>query len=175
MVQTALKRLTQIVMLAAAQAFVCNHIHLLGYATPMIYVLLLCYIPINASRSSTMLWAFLLGLSVDTLCATPGQASASLTLAAFVQRPLLETLAPKERAEDFVASFRTLGVKRHFYFILILTCVQHATFAALEYACFFNATDLLLSLGGNIALSTAVMLTIEAARDRRKRRQSPAV
>ncbi len=151
-------------LLAAAQVFVCNHIHLFGYATPMIGVLLLCYIPINASRTSSMLWAFLLGLCIDIVSLTPGLSSASLTLAAFVQRPLLERLAPRERAEDLKPSYSSLGVERHIYFMLILTSVHHTAFVALECMNFLNPIDTLITLASSVALSMVVMLTLETTR-----------
>jgi hypothetical protein len=38
--------------LVALQVLVCNHIHLMGYATPMLYVLFLVRLPLNANRIS---------------------------------------------------------------------------------------------------------------------------
>ncbi|MCD8303038.1 MAG: rod shape-determining protein MreD [Prevotellaceae bacterium] len=172
MMQTVMKRIWQLIVLAAAQVLVCNHFHLLGYATPMIYVLLLCYIPINANRVVTMCWAFALGFIIDFLSATPGLASASLTLAAFVQRPLLEALAPKERAEDFTASYRSLGTGRHIFFMLMLTLIHHTVFVALEYMSFYSPLDALFTLVSSVVLSMIVMLTLETARDRKRPRQS---
>ncbi len=174
MLQTAFIRICQILLLAAGQVLVCNRFHLFGYATPMIGVLLLAYIPINANRSGTMCWAFLLGAVIDFLSATPGQSSAALTLAAFCQQPLLKAMAPKERGEDFVASYRSLGVESHIYFLLILTCIHNIVYVALEFMTFFRYIDMLLSMLGSVALSMVVILTLETARDRKKPHQATA-
>ncbi|MCD8304694.1 MAG: rod shape-determining protein MreD [Prevotellaceae bacterium] len=173
MMQVALKRIWQIVLLVAAQILVCNHFHIFGYATPMIYVLFLCYIPINANRIGTLCWAFVLGLLVDLFSGTPGQASASMTLAAFAQAPLLKAMAPKERPEDFTPSFRALGKGSHTVFLLVLTCIHHVSYIALEYMSFFSLLDAALSLAGSLLLSMAVMLTLETMRGRKRRQQLP--
>ncbi len=171
MMRSILRRLTEIGLLVAAQVLVCNHFHLLGYATPMIYVMLLAYIPLNANRTGTLCWAFALGLIIDFFSLTPGMASASLTLAAFVSHPLLNALAPKERPEDFTPSFRTLGRWKHTLYLLTLTCVHHTAFVALEYMDYRSPVDALLTLGGSVALSMVVMLTLESLRDRPRKSQ----
>ncbi|MCD8265979.1 MAG: rod shape-determining protein MreD [Prevotellaceae bacterium] len=174
MMQVALRRIWQVALLTAAQVLVCNHFHLFGYATPMIYVLFLCYIPINANRVATLCWAFLLGFVIDLFSGTPGQASASMTLAAFAQAPLLKAMAPKDRAEDFTPSFRALGKGSHTVYLLVLTCIHHLAYVALEYMSFFTLLDALLSLLGSLLLSMVVMLTLETLRGRRRRQQLPA-
>ncbi len=172
--QTIIKRVAQLAFLAAAQVLVCNHFHLLGYATPMVYVLFLCYLPANTSRVAAMLWSFALGFIIDFLSGTPGLASASLTLAAFAWRPLLEAMAPKERADDFTPSFRTLGKNGHAFFMLTLTAIHHTAYVALEYMSLFSFFDALLTLIASLILSMVVMLAAETLRDRKKRTQQSA-
>ena len=46
MIESFLKRLWQMAVLVALQVFVFNHIHLFGYATPMVYVLFLVHMPL---------------------------------------------------------------------------------------------------------------------------------
>jgi len=167
MIETILKRVLWIALLTIFQVMVCNHVHLFGYATPMIYTLFFCYLPLNANRVGTLLWAFLLGLLIDTFTGTPGQASGSMVFTAMVQWPLLQAMVPKESVEDLVPSFRTLGRSKHFYYLLLLTLVQHTTFFILEAFSYFHINDLLLSLGSSIVLSMIIMVTLESMRDRK--------
>lgn len=64
--------------LIAAQVAVCNHIHLFGYAMPMVYIYFIMLLPGNMSRWSVLLLAFVLGLVIDMFSGTPGMASSSL-------------------------------------------------------------------------------------------------
>ena len=92
MILVFLKRLMTMLWLVALQVLVCNHIHLLGVATPMPYVLFLVWLPLDANRIGNLVWAFLLGLVIDIFSNTPGEAAASMTLAALVQWPLLRAM-----------------------------------------------------------------------------------
>ena len=162
MIQTLLKRLMQLLLLVVLQVLVCNHIHLFGLATPMLYVLFLVWTPLNANRIVSLLSAFALGLIVDIYSNTPGEAAASLTLAAFIQHPLLHTMAPKESIEDMVPSYKTMGTWNHIYYVTILTVVHHTGFYLLESFSFFHARELWLSLLSSTMLSLLLMLTVES-------------
>ena len=145
----------------ALQVLVCNHIHLLGYATPMPYVLFLVHLPLNANRVGNIVWAFVLGLLIDVFSNTPGEAAASLTLAALVQWPLLQASVPKDSVEDLVPSYRTMGWWNHIRFIFLLTFVHHFAFYLLEAFSFFHYLDVLIAFGASLAFSLVLMLTLE--------------
>lgn len=157
-------RLLQMLALIALQVLVCNHIHFLGYATPMPYVLFLVYLPLDASRIGNLLWAFVMGIILDMFSNTPGEAAASLTLAAFVQWPLLHASAPKDCVEDMVPSYRTMGVWNHVRYVFVLTLVHHAAFYLLEGFSFFHYEEVLITFGAGFLLSFVLMLALETLR-----------
>ncbi len=164
MIVVFLKRLFEMLGLIALQVLVCNHIHLFGYATPLLYVAFLIHLPLNANRIGTMLWAFALGLILDIFSNTPGEAAASLTFTAFVQWPLLQAMAPKDCIEDMVPSYATMGRWNHTRYIIILTLVHHVAFFLLESFSIHNTNDLLISLGSSLALSLILLLSLETLR-----------
>ncbi len=164
MIVVLFRRLVHALLLLALQVLVCNHIHLMGYATPMPYVLFLVWLPLNANRIGNMLWAFLLGLAIDIFSNTPGEAAAALTLTAFVQWPLLRAMAPKDSIEDMVPTYKTMGRWNHIRYIFILTLVHHTAFFLLESFSFFHLTALGISFGASLALSLLLMLTFETLR-----------
>lgn len=164
MIFVLFKRLFQVLVLAALQVLILNQIHLLGYATPMPYVLFLVWLPLNSNRVGNLLWAFLLGLIIDVFSNTPGEASASMTLAALVQWPLLHASAPKDCVEDMVPTYASMGRWNHSRYIIILTLVHHALFFLLESFSFFHYRDLLISFAASLALSVVLMLTFETLR-----------
>ena len=158
-------RLLQMLLLVALQVLVCNHIHFLGYATPMPYVLFLAYLPLDASRIGNLLWAFVMGIIIDVFSNTPGEAAASLTLAAFVPWPLLQAAAPKECVEDMVPSYRTMGIWNHIRYLFILVLVHHAAFYLLESFSFFHYIEVLISFGASLLFSFVLMLALETLRN----------
>lgn len=167
MLTTLLKRLLALLLISAMQVMVFNHMHLLGYATPMIGVLFFAYLPLNAGRTSTLCWAFALGLVMDFFSGTPGQQSGALTLTAFVQPLLLQALAPKESAEDMVPNFRTLGRTKHTYYLLALTALHHLAYYLLEFFAYYRLTDFLITLGSSTVLSMTIILSVESLRGRK--------
>ena len=65
MMQSFFSRLLWAFILLVFQGLVFNHIHFFGYATPVIYVYILCLQPLNTSRYAWLLWGFAVGLGAD--------------------------------------------------------------------------------------------------------------
>ncbi|MBO4611907.1 MAG: rod shape-determining protein MreD [Bacteroidaceae bacterium] len=164
MILVLLKRLLQMLVLVVVQVMVCNRIHLMGYATPMLYVLFLVYFPLNSNRIGNMVWAFLLGLIIDAFSNTPGEATGALTLTAFVQWPLLQASAPKECLEDMVPSYKTMGRWNHIRYVFVLVLVHHTAFYVLESFSFFHFTELLITYGSSLLLTFVMILILETLR-----------
>ena len=99
MIVTLLIRLLQMLVLIAFQVLVLNHVHFLGYATPMVYVAILLYLPWNANRVGTLFLSFVMGLVLDAFSNTPGLTAASMVFAGFIQPYLLHAMAPKDTVE----------------------------------------------------------------------------
>lgn len=167
MIVTFIIRLLQMLGLLALQVLVCNHIHLMSYATPMVYVVFLAYMPLDSHRIGNMCWAFVLGLLLDICSNTPGEAAAALTMASFIQWPLLRAMAPKDAVEDMTPNYHTMGRWNHIRYLIILTVVHHTVFFLLESFSFFNPLDLLITWGSSMALSLVLIFTMEIVRGRK--------
>ncbi len=170
MIGLILKRIFQILALTAAQVLICNQLHFFGYGTPMIYVLLLCYIPLDASRCATLGWAFACGSLIDILSGTPGISSASLLVAAMCQHPLLGALAPRDHADDILPTMRTMGAWRHFVFLFLLTVIHHTVYIGLEYMNYLSWRDMGISLGACIGMSMLLMWIVDSMRGTGRRK-----
>ncbi len=164
MLVTQLIRLLQMLGLVALQVLVMNHVHLLGYATPLIYVALLLYFPLNTSRVEILLWSFALGLTIDIFTNTPGIASSAMTLTGMIRQPLLEAMTGKEAPGNMIPNYRSMGWWTYARFILILVLVHHITYFALENFSFFNPVDLGISCASSTLLSLLVIYTLEMFR-----------
>lgn len=154
-------------VLCALQVLVMNHIHFMGYGTPLVYVALLLYVPVNANRVLTLLWAFLAGFLVDMLSGTPGLSSASLTLTAMVQPVLLKAQTPKDALEDMKPNYGTMGVWNHIRYFTVLLLVHHVAYHLLEAFSFFNIQDLLISGGISFGLSWLIIALLELFRTKK--------
>ena len=161
MIIRELIHLLQLVALVALQALVFNHMHLFGYATPLVYVCFLLYFPLNYSRCGILLWGFAAGLLTDIFSNTPGVGTASTTLVAMILPVLLQAMAPKDCVEDMMPNFHTMGYGNYARFFIILIVVHHLLFFALESFSYFNPLHLLLSCGSSIALTTSIVWAIE--------------
>lgn len=164
MIVIFLKRLLLMMALVVLQVMVCNHIHFMGYATPMLYVLFLVHMPLNSNRIGNLVWAFVLGLIIDAFSNTPGEAVGALTLTAFVQWPLLHSLAPKEAFEDMVPTYKNMGRWNHIRYMFILVFTHHTAFYLLESFSFLHFTKLLISYGSSLLLTFVLMLILETMR-----------
>lgn len=157
-------RLLWMLLLLALQVLIFNHVHLLGYATPLVYIYFIFLFPLNASRSGVLLWSFAMGLAVDVFANTPGVAAASMTLAALAQPPLLRVMVPQDAVEDTVPSYRTMGTWAYVRYVALLSLLYHLVFFLLEFFSFFNGLDLLYSFAGSWLLTLSICLAFEYLR-----------
>ncbi len=167
MLFTQFIHLLQMVALVALQVLLLNHIHLFGYATPMVFVAFMLYFPLNASRIGTLLWGFTMGLVVDVFSNTLGMATASMTLAAMVQHPLLSVMVPRDAADNIMPNYSTMGRANYIRFVVLLVLIHHLAFYLLESFTFHHAQQLLISFLSGTLLSILLILVIEVFRSKR--------
>lgn len=154
----------RVLLLLALQVFVCNNIHFLGYATPLLTCAMLVYFPQQTSRVGMLLWSFVLGLAVDVFSNTPGLCAGSMTFVAMVRPMLLDLQAPKDKDENLVPSFRNMGFWRHVRFVFSLVFAHVASYHLMDSFSFFHLTDLLLSFFSSTIFSFLMVLLLESLR-----------
>lgn len=164
MILDLLKRLLQMIVLLALQVFLFNHIVLMGYATPLVYVAFLLYVPLNANRIGTLVWAFVLGTIVDMFSNTPGVSAFSLTFAAMLQPNLLKAHTPKDALEDMTPNYKTMGTWNHLRYMAVLLFVHHILYFLLESFSFFNLHDMAIAFGISFVVSFILIAVMETLR-----------
>ena len=90
---TYLQRIEWFIGLVLLQVLVLNHMHINGYATPFFFIYFILKYNSGVSRNVLMIWAFLLGLTVDILGNTPGMNAAAATVLAFMREPILNRVS----------------------------------------------------------------------------------
>ena len=164
MLNSVLKRLLWLATLVVAQMMVFNHIHLMGYATPLVFVYFLLLFPLGTSRWSILLWGFLCGLVTDVVSLTPGVGAASMTLTAFVQPLLLKRFEPQNALEDMQASYSTLGFWTYVRYASILTAIFSVAYFMVLAFSFFHLHDFAITLVSSWGLTLLICLSIEGVR-----------
>lgn len=159
-----IRRLVAFVVLCLVQALVLNQISLLGHATPLLYIFFVITFPRNYSRVGMLLWSFAMGVVVDTFTNTPGVATASLTLMAFIQPDLLQVFIPRESADDLVPSAQTLGWGSYAVYALIMTLVYCLVYFSLEAFSFFNWLLWLVDAFSSALLTYIFIMVLESFR-----------
>ncbi len=152
-------------LLLTLQVLVFNHIHILGYAMPVVYVYFLLIFPSNASRSLMLIAGFIAGLVFDSFANTPGMGAAAMTLMAFIQPSLLRIFGPREDDdEEYIPSRKTMGRWTYVAYLLTGSLIHNTIFFLLEAFSLFNWANVLINIGGGTLLATLIMLAIESVR-----------
>ncbi len=152
------------IVLLVVQGLVFNHISLFGYATPVIYIYMLCIQPQNTSRSAWLLWGFMTGLGADFFSGTPGVGAASMTLTAMCAPKLLHLFIPKDCLEDMVPGYGTLGTWKYIWYVTLLVFLQQAFALLLEIFSFFHIMDMFYTYLCSSLLSVLLILVLEKIR-----------
>lgn len=159
-----LQRAALFLVLLLVQALILNHIHLLGYATPLLYIYFVISFKRGYPRWAILLWSFCLGLSVDIFSNTPGLAAATMTLVALLQPSLLELFVNRDDDDDFQPAIATMGLRSYAFFASMLTLVYCLVFFTLEAFTFFNWFDWILNIIASAILSIILILVIDNLR-----------
>ena len=160
------RRLLLYAVLVLAQALVLNHIHLFGYATPLLYAYFVISFPRNYPKWGILLWSFLLGLNVDAFSNTPGVAASAMTLIGLLQPYVLELFMQRDSEDDFQPSINSMGAGKYIYFTLLLTFIYCIIFFTVEMFTFFNWLQWILNILTSTLLSLLFIVVIDSLRKR---------
>ena len=168
MIYSYLGRIRQIIIILALQVLVFDYIHLWGYATPLLGVMVVVYSPLSDNRVTNLVMSFLAGIVMDMFTNSPGVAAASMTLASFVQHPLLEMMVPKDSDENMLPSWHTMGMSSYSAYLAIMLAVYHVAYFVLEVFSFINPVDMIISIVSSYVLSFILAMSFELFRFAKK-------
>ena len=111
--------------LVLLQVLVLNHVNLLGYLNPMVYIVWVVLFPIRKNQSLFLILSFLLGLSIDFFSDSGGINAAATLFIAFVRLPILKIVLKKTDFDYLLFNLRAISFGKAFLFISILTVIHH--------------------------------------------------
>lgn len=142
------------------QVLVLNHIQLHNILNPYAYILFILILPFNASKISVLLYAFLIGITIDIFSGTEGIHASAATVVGYLRRYVLQFLAsPEEYAENKYPSIKKFGFNWFFSYIGILTIIHHLSLFFLEIFR-FNEIGFVLFKSLVSALFSIVVMTL---------------
>lgn len=168
MIYSHFGRIRQIMIILALQVLVFDYIHLWGYATPLLGVMVVVYSPLSDNRVTNLVMSFMAGIVMDMFTNSPGVAAASMTLASFVQHPLLEMMVPKDSDENMLPSWHTMGMSSYSAYLAIMLAVYHVAYFVLEVFSFINPVDMIISIVSSYVLSFILAMSFELFRFAKK-------
>lgn len=168
MIYSYFGRIRQIIIILALQVLVFDYIHLWGYATPLLGVMVVVYSPLSDNRVTNLVMSFMAGIVMDMFTNSPGVAAASMTLASFVQHPLLEMMVPKDSDENMLPSWHTMGMSSYSAYLAIMLAVYHVAYFVLEVFSFINPVDMIISIVSSYVLSFILAMSFELFRFAKK-------
>ena len=120
-----ISRLFTLIGLVLLQVLFLNRINLFGYVTPLFYIWMIARFDSSMSRTSILLWAFFLGLSIDIFSGTPGLNAAAATLVAMFQPGIVKLFVPLDRHDVLLPCSASMG-GRQFASYRLLYSAQHS-------------------------------------------------
>jgi len=142
---SSLRQVLYFVFLVLLQVLVLNHIFFLGYATPYVYIYFIIKLPVSVNRNLVVLLGFLLGLTIDLFCNTPGLNAAATTFAAFMRFPVQKLFFERDDFEHLVPKLSLLGMGFIKYIVAIIL-IHHTLLIAIESFSYFNIEVILLRI-----------------------------
>ena len=157
-----LHRFEWLIGLVLVQVLVLNQMHIDGYATPFLYIYFILQFNSRVGRNELMLWAFFLGLVVDTFSNTPGVNAAAATCLAFFRTPLLRLVTLRDVDEAFYPGVKSLGLGAYVRFVFFCSILFCTVFWLIDIFSFFNVLSLLLRIVTSVLTTAICIFCMEA-------------
>jgi hypothetical protein len=149
----------RIFLLLLIQILIADHVHLLGFINPYIYLFALLLLPFEMPRPAQYLIAFCCGLIIDTFSMTLG-VHASASLLVIFLRPYWVSILNERKKSDKIE--RPIPCEKKFKWLLsytlVLVFIHHFTIILLEAFTFRHFLYSLLISIANTIFTTSIIL-----------------
>ena len=142
------------VLLVAAQILIFNHLNVVGYLNPFVYVIFILLYPLRTNQEQFLLVSFFLGLIIGLFSDSGGIHAAASVTTAFVRPTLLKLIFGL--AYDYLAiKFDFRDTRRKLVYLGTLIFVHHYVVILLER---FTFSNFFMSVG--YAMMTSIVTLI---------------
>jgi len=155
-----IKYIILFVILVLLQVLIFNKISFLGYAVPFVYIYFIMKLPVGYNRNLSTLLGFLLGLSIDIFCNTPGINAAATTFIGFFCRPVQSLFFMVDDYNGQTPGLSLLGGS-FMKFVVFITLIHHVILVSIESFSYFNIKLILLRISLSTILTIILIFAFE--------------
>lgn len=114
------------IVLVLVQVLILNNIQFSGLINPYIYILFILLLPFNIPGYLLLGLSFLLGLSIDIFCNTPGIHAGASVLLGFARPGIARLIASREFVEKGgMPNLKQLGFANFLKYVTIAVLIHH--------------------------------------------------
>ena len=117
------------------QIYILNEVMFASYINPYLYLIILFVMPFKTQKWFLLIYAFILGLSVDIFSETLGMHSTACLIIALLKQSITKITIPHniiEENDELIS--QKIGVKSFILFTSILVFIHHSILFVLEHA-----------------------------------------
>lgn len=156
--KTILKHIFRFIILVFFQVFILNQVKFSGYITPYAYIFFILLLPFNVPKTTLLISAFFLGLSVDLFLDSPGMHASASVFMAFLRPTIINLISIKtDFEEDEEPSIRNNGIKWIASYSILLVFIHHTFLFFVEI---FSLSEFWKTMGRSISSSAVTFVII---------------
>ncbi|CAL2102675.1 Rod shape-determining protein MreD [Tenacibaculum sp. 190130A14a] len=133
------------VSLLLLQVLILNNIELMGYINPYLYIAFVFAYPIRINRFPFLIFAFLLGLLVDTFTNSGGIHAFATLFIAYIRLFFIKSIFKKSESDYQTFTLSLESFDKVFNYVAILTVIHHFILFVLINFGFSNFINVLLN------------------------------
>lgn len=149
------------VLLALLQVLLFNKIHIMGYATPILYIYFIIKLPIDLNRNWVLLLSALMGLTIDSFSYTLGLHTLACVLTGFARFYFLNLFTPRDLFESVAPSFFTFGKGLFMRYASMLSLFHLVVLYLTESLSLFDPMQLIYRIAGSFLLTIILIFAFE--------------
>ena len=157
------KNIFRLLVFILGHVYILDKIHLHRFVIPVLYYILILWLPFSLTRISLLFIGFVTGLMLDYFTNTPGLHAAACILIAYARPFVINLLIPKDTAEFNYRepSPRAMGWAPYTVYALVLTVLHHSYMYLLEWLDLGNMIAFLIKVGATTGISMLLIFTVE--------------
>ncbi len=158
--------------LVLLQVVVGNNIHLFGIAIPFFYIYFIIRLPLLLSTNWVLTLSFLMGITIDFFCNTPGMNALACTIMGSLRKTIVSLYTP--RSEDYIdeiPSIKAFGSSMYIRFLLTFVLFFCTVLFLIESLSLFNLGQLLIRIIASTILTFLLLLGMDSLTGSRREKR----
>ncbi len=127
--------------LVLTQVLILNHIQFSGFVNPYIYILFVLLLPLNTPRYAVLIFAFLMGISIDIFSNSLGIHAFATVFIGYIRPLVIRVISSREEDMSDYPGLMQNGIGWFLSYVSIMVLVHHTVLFYLEvftFAHFFS-------------------------------------